>query len=87
MKKELSVETLRERLDYDPGTGLFHRARGVKQNYMPGALAGTLHPKGYVHIILCGKEHMAHRLAWLHFYGSWPDGPIDHINLGQRWSH
>src|SRR5690606_7503124 len=41
---------------------------------------GTVDGEGYVVIRFAGKGYKAHRLAWLHHYGCWPAGPIDHIN-------
>jgi hypothetical protein len=45
-----------------------------------GTIAGTRKPNGYLTIWICGANHMAHRLAWLHFYGRWPAEHLDHIN-------
>ena len=42
--------------------------------------AGTPDREGYVVIRYAGKGYKAHRLAWLHVYGRWPNGPLDHIN-------
>lgn len=76
----LSAESLREVLDYCPDSGEFtwkvYRGRCAKV----GSKAGTLKPTGYVAIILFGKWYGAHRLAWLHVHGAWPNGDIDHIN-------
>ena len=35
---------------------------------------------GYLAGGALGKHYYAHRVAWLLHYGSWPEGPIDHIN-------
>lgn len=38
-------------------------------------------PTQYIVIGLAGKNHKAHRLAWLYVYGEWPPEDIDHIDL------
>lgn len=72
---------LRE-LSYDPETGVFRwkvSRRGVKC----GSIAGCVTRNGYTLITLLGDQYMAHRLAWLVYYGQWPKAHIDHIN-GRR---
>lgn len=78
-KKKLTAELLRELLHYDPETGVFTRLAG-KGRWKPGTVAGTRHADGYLQINLHGKIYKGHRLAWLHFYGCWPQHEIDHIN-------
>lgn len=70
----LTAERIRELLDYDPQTGVF-TWRGT------GKIAGTKQPRGYVVVGIERKKHYAHRLAWAHVTGRWPDQQIDHINL------
>ena len=41
--------------------------------------AGTI-ANGYVQLCLDGRQYMAHRMAWLYVYGTFPNGEIDHIN-------
>lgn len=76
---ELTQELLRSFLDYEPETGrfLWRVSRGKAK---PGKQAGRVHHEGYVTIMIGGREYGAHRLAWLHAYGKWPDQVIDHIN-------
>ena len=71
---ELSLQQLRQRLDYDPASGVFTR----KSNYR----AVSLKPNstGYLRISINGVSFKAHRLAWFYVHGSWPDGDLDHIN-------
>lgn len=45
-----------------------------------GSLAGTLDADGYIIVGVDCRRYKAHRLAWLHYYGSEPVGLIDHID-------
>ncbi len=77
---ELTVELLRNVLSYNADTGKFRWlvSRGKRK---AGDVAGKHACNGYWRIKLFGKEYPAHRLAWFFFYGEWPDGQVDHINL------
>lgn len=80
----LTVERLREVLDYCPQTGAFHRKVRLAQCHRVGQRAdfvvasGQL--KGYRRIAIDGRRYLAHRLAWLYVHGTWPERDIDHIN-------
>lgn len=77
-RDSLTIRRLHEALNYNPETGLFTWAQkrlGVRF----GQEAGTI-SRGYRMICLDRVDYMAHRLAWLHCYGVWPDGDVDHIN-------
>lgn len=87
----LDQTTLKQFLDYDPGTGQFTwkvsrggRGRGI------GSVAGHVSPiDGYVHIGIKGKVYRAHRLAFLFMTGSIPK-VIDHANRlrsDNRWEN
>lgn len=79
MKKELTQEVLKERLDYNPHTGVFTS----KLNYgriIAGEESGYLRKSGYIGIQVLRIHYVAHRLAWLYMYGEWPNGQLDHIN-------
>jgi len=75
------LEQARALLSYDPLTGLFVRIKnqGGTRGHL-GAVAGSFDGKGYIRIAVAGREHRAHRLAWLMSYGEWPKETIDHIN-------
>lgn len=45
-----------------------------------GKEVGYVGPRGYRAVYFKGKIVKAHRLIWLHVYGRWPLGDIDHIN-------
>lgn len=34
----------------------------------------------YRRIRIDGRNYLEHRIVWLHYYGQWPQGEIDHIN-------
>jgi len=74
----ISLELLRARLNYDPGSGAFTWAckSGPKRKGDP---AGTP-SKGYICIGLNGIVMKAHRIAFAMQNNRWPDGMIDHIN-------
>lgn len=75
----LSVHKLKTILHYDPLSGIFYRN---------GKVAGHLSKTGYMVIKIAQRGYFAHRLAWLHMTGKWPEYDIDHVNLiknDNRW--
>lgn len=70
---------LTELLSYDGDTGLFFWKKG-RGKAGAGAKAGVINARGYVQIGIDKKVHLAHRLAWIYYYGSKPSMHIDHIN-------
>lgn len=77
---ELTAQRLRELLHYSPETGVFRVAERTNPRMKVGDIAGTIHRTGYRYIMVSGKTHAAHRLAWLYVHGVWPSGDIDHMN-------
>lgn len=77
LKSELTVERLREVVDYDPTTGIF-RWKVHRSCNRIGGLAGTGSRLGYRVINIDGTLYGEHLLAWYHFYGRWPKREIDH---------
>lgn len=75
----LTQERLKELLDYDPETGVFTRKVSLSRRVKVGDIAGSLHPHGYLTLMVDAKSYVAHRLAWFYVYGVWPK-EIDHIN-------
>jgi len=77
----LTAELIRELLSYEVETGIFKWKKSIGARSKVGKVAGCLNKgTGYYYIKIFGKSHFAHRLAWLHVYGHWPDLVIDHIN-------
>jgi hypothetical protein len=76
----LTARELRRRFEYNQHTGEF------RYRYTPecqtkvkaGDVAGYIREKRYWVISIDNKKYYAHRLAWLYFYGVWPDRLIDH---------
>jgi hypothetical protein len=92
----ITAETVRKLLDYDPETGLFTwkpRTPDMFDSEVPelncklwngkfaGKQAGSIGRLGYIVIMLKPTLWRAHRLAWLHYYGDIPKDDIDHINM------
>lgn len=78
MTTELTVERLREVLDYDPETGLFHWRVRLAHRIHIGDVAGVIMNTGHRKINIDGKPYLASRLAWLYMHGKWPKHEIDH---------
>lgn len=85
-KCDLNADFVRGALDYDLETGLFRWRQlkpiskydiGFNSRYA-GKIAGSRRKDGYIEIRLVGTSYLAHRLAWLHHYGSWPELDVDH---------
>lgn len=82
MKSNLTAETLRRYLIYDPETGVFTWRISVSATAQAGSIAGAV--KGpYILIGLNSKIYYAHRLAFLYMEGAMPPR-VDHKN---GWSN
>ncbi|MCK5236074.1 MAG: HNH endonuclease [Deltaproteobacteria bacterium] len=79
-KSSLTQKQLKEILHYSPETGLFVWLTSPTKSVKIGDIAGTLGSRGYVRIMIEGKNYQSHRLAWFYVYGVWPLNHIDHIN-------
>jgi hypothetical protein len=72
MTPQVQLSRLKERLTYDPITGILR--------WLPSkSIAGYVGSNGYSYIRLDGRNLLAHRVAWVLTYGEWPT-EIDHIN-------
>lgn len=84
----IAADRLRELLDYEPETGHFRWRVYRNSKCKPGTLAGYKMKQGYWCIEINGVAYLAHRLAWLHTTGAWPEELVDHINgdkADNRW--
>ncbi|WP_112901762.1 HNH endonuclease [Escherichia coli] len=79
----LTQKRMKELLTYDRETGVITRTKTISGNAVKGMVAGSIKPNGYMQIQVDGKCYLGHRLAWLHEYGEFPSGFLDHIN-GKR---
>ena len=72
----LTLQRLKERLSYNPDTGIFVWNATKKQ-------AGTKNSR-YIQIAVDKKIYYAHRLAWFYVFGCFPELSIDHINNDKK---
>jgi hypothetical protein len=84
-KNDLTAEQVREVLDYDPETGALRwkersDMRSQWNGRYAGKPAGGIRPDGYLTVCVNYRHMLAHRVAWLHFYGEYPPEHLDHIN-------
>jgi hypothetical protein len=79
-KSILTVERLREVLDYDTETGVFRWKIANSKRTRVGSIAGCVRPDGYCGIRVDSSRYYAHRLAWLFVFGEYPVAHIDHID-------
>ncbi len=75
----LTAERAREVLAYDPETGVLRWKVSLHRGAKQGQVAGKSNKRGYLHLCIDHKGYLAHRVAWLIFYGVWPD-ELDHQN-------
>ncbi len=88
----ITAEEVRRDLYYSPVTGILRWQWRPRERFendwtwkswnhrCAGKIAGTIHKLGYRHIKLKDRFWKAHDLAWLHFYGKWAKGVVDHVN-------
>jgi len=73
------LSELKEYLSYNPNTGIFTWAKQVGARGKIGEKVGCLN-RGYIRIKVNRTVYLAHRLAWLFYYGYLPKDLIDHID-------
>lgn len=78
----ITSDELRQLLDYDPKTGIFTWRMSTGSRAVAGSKAGSRNGgrDGYIRIMVSKRVYLAHRLAWLHTHGEWPEDQIDHRN-------
>lgn len=76
----LTIERLRELLDYNPTTGdltwKVHKSIRVRAG---DKITGRNH-SGHLRVGIDCKRYLAHRIAWFHYYEKWPLNRLDHID-------
>ena len=69
----LTVDRLRDLVDYDPETGEFTRGGKPMSTWLAGRY-------GRIQIDIDGQLRYVARVAYAHHHGEWPSGQVDHIN-------
>jgi len=77
---ELTQERLKQLLNYKPETGEFCWVEGSRKRGRHLSRVGHKIGRGYLQVMLDGRQYLLHRLAWMFVYGSFPDVHLDHIN-------
>lgn len=78
-------EELRQLIDYDPETGAMRwRARQTLRcwnaKFVGKPAMTSVDKDGYLRGRINGRWFYAHRVAWVIYYGKWPENSIDHID-------
>ena len=76
----LTAERVRELFNCDYDTGILTVRYKHSANSVVGSVCGNKRADGYVKVSISYRKYAAHRIVWLHHYGAWPNGQIDHIN-------
>jgi hypothetical protein len=77
--KILPIEQLQRLFRYDPDTGHLHWV-AIGKGRIKKKPAGTIVKAGYIGVMIDGKRHYVHRIAWALHHGKHPDDQLDHIN-------
>ena len=79
-KEHLSVEDINRLLRYDELSGNIYWKVSPGKGVLAGSSACKTHTAGYMRINYKGVQMLSHRVAWVLYYGAWPESFIDHIN-------
>lgn len=71
--KELLEEYIKTHFTIDPNTGIISRDDRKNSN-------GSYDKDGYLILKIKGRQFKSHRIAWLLYYGRFPNIELDHIN-------
>ena len=84
----LTAARIHRLFNYNPDTGLFVRTMNKSNGHRVGDVVGSADDKGYLTMMVDGRSHKVHRIAWLYMTGEHPTDQIDHINgikSDNRW--
>ncbi len=87
---EITQQTLKDYLNYNPCTGVWRWKRRPSHSVHVGDVAGSAKGHRYLRIRFKDKAYSAHRLAFLYMRGAWPKDEVDHIDhdkLNNRWAN
>ena len=76
----ISVETLKELLEYKEGALLWKQSKG---HMKAGSVAGSITANGYVRVCVNRKTYLAHRLIFFMHHGYMPNF-VDHIDCNKQ---
>lgn len=76
----LTIDRLRELVNYNPETGTLTRRVSISNRSKVGEVMGSKCKEKYLLVTVDGRRYLAHRIAWFHYYGDWPVGLVDHKN-------
>lgn len=79
-ENDLTLEKLRDYLNYDLETGVLTWRRKPNPNIVIGSRAGCIKSNGYRYVRFDNFEYVEHRLIWFGVTGQWPVNMIDHKN-------
>ncbi len=90
----LTIDRLKELLEYDPNTGLWRWIILTNNRCKKGRFLGSLktNPDGYqlYELTVDRTVYIASRLAWFYMTGNWPTNKIDHKDrdsLNNKWKN
>ena len=85
-RNDMTQALVQEYLDYDPITGFMTwKTKKHSSKVMVGSRAGSISTTNKHRVLkLLGTLYAEHRLAWLHYYGTWPKNHIDHTNHNEQ---
>ncbi len=75
---EITLDRVREAVDYDPTTGWFTWRIKTGKSVVIGKRAGSVDPNGFRYIRIDKKDFLAQRLAWFYVNGEWPKQKLKH---------
>jgi hypothetical protein len=77
------IKIIFDSVSYDPLTGILTWKKYINSRAVKGSKAGSERKnrkETYIRRSINKKSYFAHRIAWLLFYGKFPNGSIDHID-------
>lgn len=76
----MTDDLIKEYINYNPETGDLVWVKRPANRVCIGDKVKSVDAYGYLSVAFRGKVWKAHRLAWFLYYGTLPNGDVDHIN-------